>query len=61
MFCPGMSGTQASKKDWAKGGEKECKRKREIIRPNKKPFTTYLVLIFILNRFGFLVGYFGYG
>jgi len=36
MFCPGMSGTQASKKDWAKGGEKECKRKWKIIKSNKK-------------------------
>lgn len=27
IFCPGMSGTQASRKDWAKGGSKECRRK----------------------------------
>lgn len=35
MFCPGMSGTQASEKDWAKGREKECKRKWKIIKSNK--------------------------
>lgn len=25
MFCPGMSGTQASKKDWAKEGRRNVK------------------------------------
>jgi len=30
-----MSGTQASRKDWTKGGEKECRRKWEIIKSNK--------------------------